>query len=105
MEFLEGDDGQAHLSIDYMDYDFDRDELDSIYPEWDVTDGAVPTRNQYGQQSIEVYNEDTDEYGNMLLSNMSVYGGNANEDDTVLTGRYGDEYIVSIEKIAGKSDV
>lgn len=98
VEFLEGDDGQAHLSIDYMDYDFGRDELNSLYQDWNVIEDAVPTRNQYGQQSIAVYNEDTDEYGNMLLSNMSVYGGIANDDSRIISSRYGDDYIVSISK-------
>lgn len=90
--------GQSYLKVGYKDYDFSREELSNLYPEWDVVDGAEPQRTKYGQQSIEVYNSSTGESGNMFLSSSPVYGEQITDQSRLVTGRYGDDYVVTVQK-------
>lgn len=99
MGFVENEDtGMAQFKVNYKDYDFDREQLSSLYPGWEVPDNAEPVRNSYGQQSIGVYNPETGETGTMYMSSVPVYGGLKSDEERMITGRYGDDYVVSVRK-------
>lgn len=98
LNYVNGDDGNMYLRCDYRDYDFKQDDINNLYPEWDVAPGAEPQRSKYGQQSIDVYNPDTGDVGTMYFSNVAVYGDNVNDNNRIITGRYGDDYVVSVQR-------
>ncbi len=98
MSFIEDEDGKSYLRCDYKDYDFSQDEINNLYQEWSVAPNAEPQRSKYGQQSIDVYNPETGDAGTMYFSSVAVYGENVGDGNRILTGRYGDDYVVSVQK-------